>query len=264
MEGNLKYFLLKVCKDILEGDFEQRTQQFVDIARDDQSRAKNIVIAYVKHLVDRTKLDKCEPYYIRPSYLPNKIKPIKKLLTMNDLGLPWKRINSMFPERQNTHKGRGYTREEIKRLLAFANDLDIEFIILAASSGGLRNGTWDGILWGDILPVYQVNGEYKIAGRTDCIAEFDGMLSIIDFKSANRTRADDLLEKHAIQETAYAKMWEEQTNIPIEQIVTIVACENGDSQTVINKPTYFQKQLEECIKEFRIYEKSNLKIRNDQ
>ena len=162
MEGNLKYFLLKVCKDILEGDLEVRAQQFVDIARDDQSRAKNIVIAYVKHLVDRTKLDKTEPYYIRPSYLPNKIKPIKKLLTMNDLGLPWKRINSMFPERQNTHKGRGYTREEIKRLLAFAGGLDTEFIILAASSGGLRNGTWDGISWGDILPVYQVNGEFNM------------------------------------------------------------------------------------------------------
>ena len=162
MEGNLKYFLLKVCKDILEGDLEVRAQQFVDITRDDQSRAKNIVIAYVKHLVDRTKLDKTEPYYIRPSYLPNKIKPIKKLLTMNDLGLPWKRINAMFPERQNTHKGRGYTREEIKRLLAFAGGLDTEFIILAASSGGLRNGTWDGISWGDILPVYQVNGEFNM------------------------------------------------------------------------------------------------------
>ena len=102
--------------------------------------------------------------------------------------------------------------------------------------------------------------KYKIAGRTDCIAEFDGMLSIIDFKSANRARTDDMLETHSIQETAYAKMWEELTNIPIEQIVTIVACENGDSQTVINKPAYFLKQLEECIENLRIYEKSNQKI----
>jgi len=103
--------------------------------------------------------------------------------------------------------------------------------------------------------------KYKIAGRTDCIAEFDGLLSIIDFKSANRARTDDLLEKHSIQETAYAKMWEELTTIPIEQIVTIVACENGDSQTVIKKPAFFLKQLEECIEEFRIYEKSTV-IRN--
>jgi len=85
--------------------------------------------------------------------------------------------------------------------------------------------------------------KYKIAGRTDCIAEFDGMLSIIDFKSANRARTDDLLEKHSIQETAYAKMWEELTNIPIEQIVTIVACENGDSQTVIKKTCIFFKTI---------------------
>ncbi len=111
------------------------------------------------------------------------------------------------------------------------------------------------------LEVNLYSSQHEIAGRADCIAEFDGLLSIIDFKSANRARTDDLLEKHSIQETAYAKMWEELTNIPIEQIVTIVACENGDSQIVINKPAFFLKRLEECIKEFRIHEKSTV-IRN--
>ena len=46
--------------------------------------------------------------------------------------------------------------------------------------------------------------------------EFDGLLSIIDFKSANRAKKQDQLEKHAIQETAYSVMWNELTNIPIE------------------------------------------------
>lgn len=104
----------------------------------------------------------------------------------------------------------------------------------------------------------------KIAGRTDCIAEFDGLLSIIDFKSANRAKPDDLLETHSIQETAYAIMWEELTNIPIEQIVTIITCENGDSQTIIRKPAFFIRQLEERVREFRIYEKSTIKIPNEK
>ena len=58
----------------------------------------------------------------------------------------------------------------------------------------------------------------KIAGRPDCIAEFNGVLSVIDFKSANRAKKPDQLLTHAIQETAYAVMWEELTKTKIEQI----------------------------------------------
>ena len=61
-----------------------------------------------------------------------------------------------------------------------------------------------------------------------CIAEFDNVLSIIDFKSANKEKSPEILENHILQETAYAIMWNELTDIPIQQIVTIVACENGE------------------------------------
>ena len=66
------------------------------------------------------------------------------------------------------------------------------------------------------LEVTMFSKKYKIAGRADCIAEFDGLLSIIDFKSANRAKKQDQLEKHAIQETAYSVMWNELTNIKLE------------------------------------------------
>ena len=52
----LRYFLIEVCVDLLKGDFEQRAQQFVDIARKDQTKATNIIIAYVKKLRERTAL----------------------------------------------------------------------------------------------------------------------------------------------------------------------------------------------------------------
>ena len=100
------------------------------------------------------------------------------------------------------------------------------------------------------LEVTMFSKKYKIAGRADCIAEFDGLLSIIDFKSANRAKKQDQLEKHAIQETAYSVMWNELTNIPIEQIVTIVACENGELQTVIEKPEFYRQKLESVIEQF--------------
>jgi hypothetical protein len=90
----------------------------------------------------------------------------------------------------------------------------------------------------------------KLAGRTDCIAEFDNMLSIIDFKSANRKKSPEILENHILQETAYAIMWNELTDMPIEQIVTIVACENGELQTVIEKPEFYRQKLESVIEQF--------------
>ena len=108
------------------------------------------------------------------------------------------------------------------------------------------------------LEVTMFSKEYKIAGRADCIAEFDGLLSIIDFKSANRAKKQDQLEKHAIQETAYSVMWNELTNIPIEQIVTIVACENGETQTIIETPQFFLKKLEWYIDDFQRLQESKV------
>ena len=90
----------------------------------------------------------------------------------------------------------------------------------------------------------------KLAGRVDCVAEFDNQLSIIDFKSANKEKSREILENHFLQETAYAIMWEEHTEQSIEQIVTIVACENGETQIIIEKPQFFVSKLEDTITKF--------------
>ena len=45
-------------------------------------------------------------------------------------------------------------------------------------------------------------------------------------------------------------MWNELTDIPIQQIVTIVACENGELQTVIEKPEFYRQKLESVIEQF--------------
>jgi len=97
--------------------------------------------------------------------------------------------------------------------------------------------------------------KYKIAGRADCIAKFDDIISVIDFKTANRTKNKEILETHSIQETAYAIMYQELTGIKIDQIITIVACENGETQINIEKPNYFVSKLVDCIHEFRVSQK---------
>lgn len=162
MTNNLKTFLIKACADFLNGDFEERAQQFVSLASEDQEKATRIILAYVRRLKERTRLDKTNSNYLNPSTIPNKIKPIRKLLEMNNVGLAWKRIYSTYPELDNTYGGRGYTRYEIKKILEYSTSIETDFIILASSSGGLRLGAWDGLLWKDVFPIYQTKNGFTV------------------------------------------------------------------------------------------------------
>ncbi|MDE1729029.1 MAG: hypothetical protein KGH81_07635, partial [Thaumarchaeota archaeon] len=83
MTRNLKTFLVDACADLLQGNLEQRAQQFVDLTRDDQQKATHIILAYLARLRERTLLEKSNISYLNPSSIPNRIKPVKKLLEMN-------------------------------------------------------------------------------------------------------------------------------------------------------------------------------------
>ena len=85
----------------------------------------------------------------------------------------------------------------------------------------------------------------ELAGRVDCIAEFDGVLSIIDFKTAEKPKRLEYLYDYFVQETAYACMLQEKYGMSVKQLVTIVACENGETQLVVLPPKkeYFIKLM---------------------
>ena len=76
----------------------------------------------------------------------------------------------------------------------------------------------------------------EIAGRVDCIAEFDGELSIIDFKTSAEPKKEVYMYDYFLQETAYACCLQELYSLTVKQLVTIVACENGETQVVIKPP----------------------------
>ena len=76
----------------------------------------------------------------------------------------------------------------------------------------------------------------EVAGRVDCIAEFDGVLSIIDFKTSAEPKRELYLYDYFVQETAYACCLQELYGITVKQLVTIVACENGETQVVTKPP----------------------------
>ena len=92
--------------------------------------------------------------------------------------------------------------------------------------------------------------KYKVAGRVDCIAEYDGVLSIIDFKTSSKERNDEWNENYYIQASAYAEMFEERTGKQIEQIVILVVTEDGTVQEFIKKKYDYLPMLEQVIEEF--------------
>ena len=102
--------------------------------------------------------------------------------------------------------------------------------------------------------------KYKVAGRVDCIAEYDGVLSIIDFKTSRRERNDDWNENYYIQGSAYAEMFEERTSQPINQVVILVVTEDGTVQEFIKDKTEYLPLLEEAVSIFNLKEQESEKL----
>ena len=73
----------------------------------------------------------------------------------------------------------------------------------------------------------------KVAGTVDVIAEFDGVLSVIDFKTSKRIKTKDKLYNYFLQETFYALAYYELSGIAVKQIVTIMAVENEPPQVFV-------------------------------
>ena len=92
----------------------------------------------------------------------------------------------------------------------------------------------------------------EVAGRVDLVAEFDGELSIIDFKTSAEPKREAYLYDYFIQETAYACCFQELYSLTVKQLVTIVACENGETQVVIKPPKKeYLLQLIQYIDEYQ-------------
>ena len=86
----------------------------------------------------------------------------------------------------------------------------------------------------------------KLAGRVDCIAEYDNELAIIDFKTSTKFKREEWIQDYFSQETAYAIMFQELTGLKVKQLVTIIAVETGTPQVFVKKDilTYVPKLKE--------------------
>ncbi len=85
----------------------------------------------------------------------------------------------------------------------------------------------------------------RAAGTVDCIAEFDGKLSVIDWKTSIKPKKEEWITNYFMQASAYAVMYEENTGTPITQLVVAIACETGDTQLFVeSRDNWIGKFLE--------------------
>ena len=98
-------------------------------------------------------------------------------------------------------------------------------------------------------PLY--SKELGIAGTVDCIAEYDGELAIIDFKTSKKPKPRNWIEHYFVQCMAYGCMLYEMKGISIKKLVIIMACENGECVVYeeTDKSKYI-KLLGEYIRKF--------------
>ena len=90
-----------------------------------------------------------------------------------------------------------------------------------------------------------------IAGTVDCIAEYNGELAIIDFKTSKKPKPREWIEHYFVQAMAYGCMLYEMREIPVKKLVIIMACENGECVVYeeYNKAKYI-KLLNKYISKF--------------
>lgn len=90
----------------------------------------------------------------------------------------------------------------------------------------------------------------KVAGRVDCIGEYDGVLSIIDFKTSSRIKTEDYIEDYFLQTTAYAMCYYELTGIKVKQIVIIMGVEHDFPLVFVKNINSYCETLVKKIKKF--------------
>ena len=84
----------------------------------------------------------------------------------------------------------------------------------------------------------------EVAGTVDCIAEYKGKLSVIDFKTSRRVKTRDDIHDYFIQCSAYAVAFEEMTGKPVSRLVVIMGVDNEE-------PLIFLERRDDWVSEFK-------------
>lgn len=94
--------------------------------------------------------------------------------------------------------------------------------------------------------------ELELAGTVDCIAEYDGVLSVVDFKTSRKWKEENHIRNYFMQGTAYCEMFRERVGISVEQVVIMIGVdEHNYAQVVKVDPKDYLDELKFYISKFR-------------
>ena len=97
-----------------------------------------------------------------------------------------------------------------------------------------------------------------LAGRTDVIGDFDGVPSIIDFKTSLKPKKEKWIDNYFEQGTAYSLMYKERVGKTINQVVIIIAVDNESEPQVFVKNT--SDYVDSLIKKIWLYKKDQKNV----
>ena len=105
-------------------------------------------------------------------------------------------------------------------------------------------------------PLYSL--QLGVAGTTDCIAEYDGELSVIDFKTSKKPKPREWIENYFVQAMFYGMAYYEMTGTPIKKLVIIMACEDGES--VVYEESDLKKYMKLVVKYIKKFVNDKLEL----
>lgn len=90
-----------------------------------------------------------------------------------------------------------------------------------------------------------------LAGQVDCIAEFDGVPSVIDFKTSTKLKKEEWIEDYFLQTAAYSLMYEDMTGTQAKQLVVLISVDNELPQVFVKDRREYIPTLAEKLKEYK-------------
>jgi len=91
----------------------------------------------------------------------------------------------------------------------------------------------------------------EVAGTVDCIAEFDGNLYVIDFKTSRKPKKPEYIHNYFMQCSAYAYMFYEHTGILIKELLILISVDDNEPQIFIEPTDKWLKEFVKIRKEFK-------------
>jgi ATP-dependent exoDNAse (exonuclease V) beta subunit len=122
-------------------------------------------------------------------------------------------------------------------------------------------------MWKDMMPIVDkidnihalesklYSDKLELAGTVDCIGEFDGVLSVIDFKTSKRPKDINNIQHYFLQATAYSVMFEELTGIKVPNLTILIGVDHDQPQVFQGKRSSFIHNLVDLR---QTYKKLNL------